>query len=86
MGPAALLRSAKSGQFAASSGLPAPTIEPPSGPAPGPTSMSQSAPADHRFVMFDDEHGIAQIAQFETVSDQLFGIAGMQAGGRSSRT
>ena len=55
---------------------------PPSSPAPGPRSMTESAASNRVGIMLDDENGVAEIAQrFEDV-DQALGVARMQANGR----
>ena len=64
------------------SGGPDATTRPPSSPAPGPMSMTQSLAGDHAHVVLDDDDGVAGVDQAVELRHQLLDVGGMQAGRR----
>ena len=63
-------------------GGPAATMRPPSSPAPGPMSMTQSLRGDDAHVVLDDDHGVAGVDQPVELRHQLLDVGRVQAGRR----
>ena len=62
-----------------SSGVPCATIWPPCSPAPGPMSTTWSAEQDRVFVVLDDDHAVAEVAQMLERRQQAVVVALVQA-------
>ncbi len=67
---------------ATSPGVPAATTHPPSSPAPGPMSITQSLAGDDPHLVLDDDHRIAGVDQAVELTQQLLDVRRVQTGRR----